>query len=136
MAKNITLMGADYPNVPAVQLPQTGGGTATFYEADEIIKTGEPTVPTGGLVAGGTFSIADYLDSKGITISLRRWGYGDSKTLKTSSIKNGSYTNGVLFTGVSADNDTARLTFAQDGTVTLSSHSTSTGLYVDVIAYY
>lgn len=32
MAKNISLLGADYPDVPAVQLPQTGGGTATFYD--------------------------------------------------------------------------------------------------------
>ena len=36
MAKNITLMGADYPQVPAVQLPQTGGGTATFYDIEVI----------------------------------------------------------------------------------------------------
>ena len=34
MAKNITLMGANYPDVPAVQLPKTGGGTATFYDVD------------------------------------------------------------------------------------------------------
>lgn len=39
MAKNITLMGADYPDVPAVQLPQTGGGTATFYDIDEFFET-------------------------------------------------------------------------------------------------
>ena len=36
MAKNITLMGADYPQVPAVALPQTGGGTATFYDINVI----------------------------------------------------------------------------------------------------
>lgn len=36
MAKNITLMGADYPDVPAVQLPQTGGGKATFYDIEVI----------------------------------------------------------------------------------------------------
>ena len=36
MAKNISLMGADYPDVPAVQLPQTGGGTATFYDINVI----------------------------------------------------------------------------------------------------
>lgn len=29
---NITLLGASYTNVPAVTLPQTGGGTVTFYE--------------------------------------------------------------------------------------------------------
>ena len=36
MAKNISLLGADYPDVPAVQLPQTGGGTATFYDINVI----------------------------------------------------------------------------------------------------
>lgn len=36
MAKNITLMGADYPSVPAVVLPQTGGGNAVFVDADEV----------------------------------------------------------------------------------------------------
>lgn len=39
MAKNITLMGANYPNVPAVDLPQTGGGTARFVDADDIKAT-------------------------------------------------------------------------------------------------
>lgn len=29
---NITLWGASYSDVPAVELPQTGGGTVTFYE--------------------------------------------------------------------------------------------------------
>ena len=38
MAKNISLLGADYPDVPAVQLPQTGGGTATFYDLPEIFR--------------------------------------------------------------------------------------------------
>ena len=36
MAKNITLMGANYPDVPAVVLPKTGGGSAMFVDADEI----------------------------------------------------------------------------------------------------
>lgn len=35
MAKNITLMGANYPDVPAVNLPKTGGGTARFIDPDE-----------------------------------------------------------------------------------------------------
>ena len=29
---NITLLGASYTDVPAVDLPQTGGGTVRFYE--------------------------------------------------------------------------------------------------------
>lgn len=42
MAKSITLWDATYSNVPAVDLPKTGGGTATFIEEDELV-----TVYTG-----------------------------------------------------------------------------------------
>lgn len=38
---NITLMGASYTDVPAVTLPQTGGGTATFYEYNWMGKMPE-----------------------------------------------------------------------------------------------
>lgn len=34
MAQNVTVAGASYSDVPAVELPKTGGGTATFYDAD------------------------------------------------------------------------------------------------------
>lgn len=37
MAQNITLLGASYPSVPAVDLPKTGGGTARFIDEEEII---------------------------------------------------------------------------------------------------
>ena len=42
MAQNITLMGASYSDVPEVDLPKTGGGTAKFIEEGELI-----TVHTG-----------------------------------------------------------------------------------------
>ena len=38
MAQNISLLGANYTGVPAVDLPKTGGGTATFVDEDEIVK--------------------------------------------------------------------------------------------------
>lgn len=51
MAQNITLMGASYSDVPAVELPKTGGGTATFVDEDEIITyytgTADPSSSTG-----------------------------------------------------------------------------------------
>lgn len=37
MAQNITLLGASYSDVPAVDLPKTGGGTARFVDEDEIV---------------------------------------------------------------------------------------------------
>ena len=46
MAQNITLLGASYTAVPAVTLPKTGGGTATFTDVS-------PTTATDSDVASG-----------------------------------------------------------------------------------
>lgn len=45
MAQNISLLGANYSAVPAVDLPKTGGGTARFIDQDEIVTyyTGSST---------------------------------------------------------------------------------------------
>lgn len=43
---NITLMGASYEDVPAVTLPQTGGGTVTFTDVTDTTATAED-VATG-----------------------------------------------------------------------------------------
>lgn len=37
MAQNITLLGASYQAVPAIDLPKTGGGTARFIDQEEVI---------------------------------------------------------------------------------------------------
>lgn len=51
MAKNITLWGASFTDVPSVDLPTTGGGTANFIDTDDVITyytgTAEPTAGTG-----------------------------------------------------------------------------------------
>ena len=48
MAQNITLMGANYSAVPAVILPKTGGGTASFTDVTD-------TTATGSNVAAGSY---------------------------------------------------------------------------------
>lgn len=60
MAQNITLMGASYSNVPSVQLPKTGGGTATFDDttissnaaAASDITSGKLAYVNGALITG------------------------------------------------------------------------------------
>ena len=39
MAQNITLLGASYSDVPAVELPKTGGGTASFTDVTDTTAT-------------------------------------------------------------------------------------------------
>lgn len=52
---NITLLGASYTDVPAVDLPQTGGGTVRFYENGG----GSATLITKTITANGTYSAED-----------------------------------------------------------------------------
>lgn len=37
MAQDITVQGASYTGVPAVDLPKTGGGTARFIDQTDVI---------------------------------------------------------------------------------------------------
>lgn len=45
MAKNVTIAGASYSSVPSIKVPQTGGGTATFYDC-----TGSQSITENGTV--------------------------------------------------------------------------------------
>lgn len=83
MAKNITLMGADYPDVPAVQLPQTGGGTATFYDIN-VIDSLDSSSETDALSANQGRVLFNY--TKGI----KRFRGASATSGRTFSIPNGS----------------------------------------------
>ena len=39
MSKNVTVAGASYSDVPSVALPQTGGGTASFFDVSDTTAT-------------------------------------------------------------------------------------------------
>ena len=62
MAKNVTLLGASYPDVPAVVLPQTGGGTARFTDAsvttavESDVASGKIFLKADGSIGTGTAS--------------------------------------------------------------------------------
>lgn len=53
MAQNISLLGADYLDVPAVILPKTGGGTAQFVDVSD------DTITSDVLLTGYTAHDAD-----------------------------------------------------------------------------
>lgn len=79
MAKNISLLGADYPNVPAVQLPQTGGGTATFYDINVIDNLNSESSTDAlsanqGRVLNNYVSVAETATGIGNSVSLTKVG--------------------------------------------------------------
>lgn len=54
MAQNITLLGASYNNVPAVELPKTGGGTATFTDTSDADAVASNIVASKTAYVNGT----------------------------------------------------------------------------------
>ena len=62
MAQNITLMGASYSDVPAVTLPKTGGGTASFTDVTDTtaaaadVASGKYFYTAAGVKTEGTNS--------------------------------------------------------------------------------
>lgn len=62
MSQNITLLGASYSAVPAVQLPKTGGGTALFHDVSDTtaaaadVASGKYFYTAAGVRTQGTAS--------------------------------------------------------------------------------
>lgn len=82
--KDITLMGATYQDVPAVLLPQSGGGTARFDDCSVVtaaaadVASGKIFVASDGTITTGTASGGglQYIDSLySATIALKNTGY-------------------------------------------------------------
>lgn len=75
MAQNITFMGASYTDVPAVNLPKTGGGTARFTDttgttaSESDVASGETFIKADGSTATGTLVFVTYRTGSGTPAS-------------------------------------------------------------------
>lgn len=84
MSQNITLMGASYSAVPAVTLPKTGGGTATFTDVTDT------TAAASDVASGKYFYTAAGVRTQGTSSGggASNWvllGTKDCGTISTSS---------------------------------------------------
>lgn len=85
MAQNITLLGASYSAVPAVQLPKTGGGTATFTDVTD-------TTAAAADVASGKY----FYTSAGVRTQGTASG-GGSVTIATATETGSNYQTSLSF---------------------------------------
>ena len=75
MAQSITLQGATYQDVPAVDLPKTGGGTARFTDVTPTTATADKMMQGyGAFGANGVWFDGTIIDGDNI-------GYGVSNLL-------------------------------------------------------
>ena len=109
MAQNITLLGASYSAVPAVTLPKTGGGTASFTDVTDT------TAAAADVASGKYFYTAAGVRTAGTSSG----GGGSGLTLLvTSSL-------GALSTSSTSSTDTGK-------TITVEGYNAYDLLIVDV----
>jgi hypothetical protein len=128
MSQNITLWGATYSAVPAVTLPKSGGGTATFTDVTDT------TAAAADVATGKYFYTASGVRTQGTNSG----GGGASKN--TQVVQGTTRTTSSTLTAIGAE-----LTVSKTGTYniywsafrssTSSSYTYGTQLYIDGTAY-
>ena len=128
MAQNITLMGASYSAVPAVTLPKTGGGTASFTDVTDT------TAAAADVASGKYFYTAAGVRTQGTNSG----GGGDSKNAQV--VQGTTRTTSSTLTAIGAE-----MTVSKTGTYdvywsafrssTSSSYTYGTQLYIAGTAY-
>lgn len=93
MAQNVVINGVTYQNVPEVDIPKSGSGTAKFYDTSsaditsEHVLTGKTAFGASGSVSGGMSnngSTSGTISTKAGTVSIPA-GYTTGGTVSISS---------------------------------------------------
>ena len=134
MAQNVIINGVTYSNVPEVDIPKSGGGTAKFYDTAEgdaasgDILTGKSAFNSSGAVSGSMAnngSTSGEIEAKNGTVVIPA-GYtsGGTVSLKASAVADlapGALLSGKTVLGVSGT--LALPSISQDGTTKILSIS-------------
>lgn len=134
MAQNVVINGVTYQNVPEVDIPKSGGGTAKFYDTASAditsadVLTGKTAYGSGGEVSGGMTnngSTSGTISTKAGTVTIPV-GYTSGGTVSISSTEQnkiiaGNIKSGVTLLGVAGSLSTP--TISQDGTTKILSIS-------------
>lgn len=134
MAQNVIINSVTYQNVPEVDIPKSGGGTAKFYDTASAditsadVLTGKTGYGANGEVSGGMAnngSTSGTISTKAGTVSIPS-GYTSGGTVSISSTEQnkiiaGNIKSGVTLLGVAGSLTTP--TISQDGTTKILSIS-------------
>lgn len=125
MAQNVVINGVTYQNVPEVNIPKSGGGTAAFYDtSDATLDSGAKMLSGNTAYANGTKytgSIATNtgsdLSASGDTVTVPA-GYYASQA--TKAVASGSATAPASISGTSATVSTGTNTLTLSKTVSVT----------------
>ena len=127
MAQNVVINGVTYQNVPEVDIPKSGSGTAKFYDTSSAditsdhVLTGKTAFGASGAVEGGMAnngSTSGTISTKAGTVSIPV-GYTSGGTVKISDTEQAKIIAGNIKSGVTILGQAGSLTtptISQDGT--------------------
>lgn len=132
MAQNVIINGVTYSNVPEVDIPKSGGGTAKFYDtagadigAGDVL-TGKTAFGASGAVSGSMAnngSTGGTIGTKAGTVTIPA-GYTSGGTVSLTNVNDcvaGNILSGKSILGVSGS--LAMPSISQDGTTKILSIS-------------
>lgn len=108
MAQNVIINGVTYQNVPEVDIPKSGGGTAKFYDTTSAdvtgadILTGKTAFGSSGSVSGSMAnngSTSGTISTKAGTVTIPA-GYTTGGTVSISSTEQSKITASNIKSGV------------------------------------
>ena len=134
MAQNVVINSVTYSNVPEVDIPKSGGGTAKFYDTSTAdisagdVLTGKTGFGSSGSISGNMAnngSTSGEISTKAGTVSIPA-GYtsGGTVSIKSSAVSDcvaGNILSGKTILGVSGN--LAMPSISQDGTTKVLSIS-------------
>lgn len=132
MAQNVIINGVTYSNVPEVDIPKSGGGTAKFYDTSGAdisasdVLTGKTAFGSSGSVSGSMAnngSTSGTIGTKAGTVTIPA-GYTSGGTVSLTNVSDcvaGNILSGKSILGVSGS--LAMPSISQDGTTKVLSIS-------------
>lgn len=132
MAQNVVINGVTYSNVPEVDIPKSGGGTAKFYDTSGAdisasdVLTGKTAFGSSGSVSGSMAnngSTSGTIGTKAGTVTIPA-GYTSGGTVSLTNVSDcvaGNILSGKSILGVSGS--LAMPSISQDGTTKVLSIS-------------
>lgn len=125
MAQNVVINEVTYQNVPSVEIPKSGGGTAEFVDtSDATLDSGDKLLSGNTAYADGTkytgtiaTKSGSDLSASGATVTVPA-GYYASQA--TKSVSNGSATAPASISGTSASVSTGTNTLTLSKTISVT----------------